>query len=93
MTRMKPTIGRIVHYKLNSLEALEAQKDMEAFKLSGNRPRAGEVYPALIVRVWGDQETSVVNLQVFLDGRHTIWVTSRAQGELEGQWIWPPKSS
>ena len=42
----------------------------------GNDVKAGEVYPAMIVRLWGDTPQSCFNAQVFLDGNDTFWVTS-----------------
>ena len=49
----------------------------------------------MITRVWahGDHvaETTVVQGQAFLDGNDTLWVTSRQQGDQEGQWSAPPR--
>lgn len=58
----------------------------------GNRAEAGDVCPALIVRVWGDTEQSTVNLQVLLDGTDTYWATSSPQGDGEGRWRWPERA-
>lgn len=49
------------------------------------------MYPAVIVRAWGDTEQSAVNLQVLLDGCDTYWATSRSQVPGQGQWIEPPR--
>lgn len=57
----------------------------------GNQVTVGEVFPAMIVRVWGDDDTALVNLQVFLDGNDTLWATSRRQGENEKEWREPPR--
>lgn len=46
----------------------------------------GAVRPAIIVRVWGDQPESAVQLQVFVDGSNdgfaggTVWKTSVTRG-------------
>lgn len=56
----------------------------------GNRPFAGQVLPAVIVRVF-DPSTTTVNLQVLLDGNDTYWATSRTEGEGEFHWAWPPR--
>lgn len=39
----------------------------------GNEARAGQVYPGIVVNVWGDE---LLNAQIFLDGNDTYWVTS-----------------
>lgn len=90
---MKPTIGRIVHYRLSDDDAARIIE-------MGNRPlpdgrsplhnasRPGDMYPAIIVRVWDDGS---VNARVFLDGELTLWVTSRHEGDEPGTWSWPPR--
>jgi hypothetical protein len=62
----------------------------------------GQFRPAQIVRAWGQEHSSAVNLLVFLDGSKdnryspdqfgtingwTLWATSRTQGEAVGQWL------
>jgi hypothetical protein len=58
----------------------------------GNPVEAGDVYPAIVVRRWSDVPTSVIQLQVFLDGNDTFWATSVAEGDGERQWSWPPRA-
>lgn len=58
----------------------------------GNGVKAGDVFPAMVVRRWGDAPTSSVQLQVFLDGNDTYWATSVNEGEGERQWRWPPRA-
>jgi hypothetical protein len=101
---MKPTIGRIVHYKLSQYDADQINRRRDDYSASvpgntgfqahvGNRAEAGQVYPAQVVRVFdpeGDSGTS--NLQVFLDGNDTFWATSRRTGDDEGTWAWPPRA-
>jgi hypothetical protein len=55
----------------------------------GNNAQAGDVLPAIIVRVWGDTAESAVNLQVHLDGSDVYWATSRTHGDGQGHWHWP----
>lgn len=55
----------------------------------GNTAREGDVYPMIIVRVWGTQPGSAVNGQVLLDGNDTFWVTSVAVGEGARRFAWP----
>lgn len=95
------SVGRLVHYKLPEAAALQVNKRRLDGVMSGtakvengsqihfgNGHTAGDVLPAVVVRVW---ENNLVNLQVFLDGNDTLWVTSAAEGENEGQWSWPPR--
>lgn len=75
---MKPTIGRIVHYK-PSAERVDALHE-----LGCNHP---EIMPAVIVAVWSDE---CVNLKVLVDGPAAdMWVTSANRGDETGQWNWP----
>ena len=61
----------------------------------GNPVSEGDVYPAMIIRVFpSDPGTS--NLQVFLDGCDVFWATSRAQVvpegiDMHGCWFEPPR--
>lgn len=50
---------------------------------AGNTVRAGEEYPMVVVRVWGQ---TGVNGQVLLDGSDTLWVTSVGPGDGPGQY-------
>lgn len=49
----------------------------------GNTVNEGDVFPAVVVKKWS--ETSV-NLQVFLDGNDTYWVTSIEWSNVPGTW-------
>lgn len=57
----------------------------------GNRVEEGVTFPAMIVRTWGSDETSAVQLQVFLDGDDTFWATSVVVGEGPRTFSWPPR--
>lgn len=50
----------------------------------GNDVKEGDVFPMLIVRVWGNYPSSSVNGQVFLDGCDVFWATSRSVGDQPG---------
>lgn len=58
----------------------------------GNKAVAGDVLPALVVKVLPNEQA---NLQVFLDGNDVFWATTRAQaaaGRTElGRWHWPAR--
>ncbi|HEY0638391.1 MAG TPA: DUF2604 domain-containing protein [Pseudonocardiaceae bacterium] len=92
MTGQVPSIGHVVLYTIGQTEANTANRAG-----NGNRVLAGDVYPAVIVHVWGDQPDSACNLQVLLDGPGTYWATSRQQAEEDtgtpGRWHWPPRAS
>lgn len=98
-----PTVGRIVHYKMPQWHAeainqrrKDARDRMDwhiALKSGaqvhgGNEVKAGQLYPAMVVVVWGDTPTSAVNLQVFLDGSDQFWATSITVGEKDGTYQW-----
>lgn len=59
---------------------------------AGNYCYEGEIYPAIVVRLW-DAEHPSVNLKIFLDGDDTFWVTSCYESEVPapGTWHWPPR--
>lgn len=77
---MAPSVGRIVHYRVPEHDA----------ELRHNNVEAGELLPAIIVRVWNP---TMVQLQVFVDGPcGSKWRTSVAHGDGPGQWHWPVKS-
>jgi hypothetical protein len=63
-----------------------ARRELGAQIHFGNRATEGDVYPMIIVRVWDDDD-SVVNGQVFLDGNDTLWVTSVSRGEGPGHFV------
>jgi hypothetical protein len=80
---MKPTIGRIVIYKLTDADKAKLKE------LGRHNPNNGaEEAPAMVVRVWSD---ICVNLRVILDGDDTLWVTSASLGDQPRQWQWPPR--
>lgn len=107
---MQPTIGRIVHYVLTEQDANAINKrrkdravhvnstgyvDTGYIAHVGNEVREGDVFPAIIVRVW--EAAGSINAQVLLDGADTYWITSRAEAPADvpsapnGSWFWPPR--
>jgi TPP-dependent pyruvate/acetoin dehydrogenase alpha subunit len=90
MADQKPTIGRIVHYRLAEHDGVRADS-------------VGKYRPAIIVETWGENSPHV-NLRVFLDGSNDCkhdekgnvipaseWSTSRMEGTEPGTWRWPPR--
>ena len=88
---MKPSIGRIVHYSLSQHDADEINRRRTDSPQTGNHAMEGDVYPAMIVRLFGETPESAVNLQVFLDGNDSFWATSRTLGEGPFHWAWPER--
>jgi hypothetical protein len=95
----EPTIGRIVLYRASQYDADRINKRRKDAYSSGayaeesgtiahigNDVAEGQLFPALIVRVW---QGGLVNLQVQLDGNDVYWATSRKEGEDVGTWHWP----
>lgn len=88
---MKPTIGRIVHYTLTEGDAHAIRQQRAALvQAHGNPVQEGQVYPAMVVRVF-DPSTAAANLQVFLDGNDSHWATSAKEGHGPGHWAWPSR--
>jgi len=58
----------------------------------GHLVKAGDVYPLLITRVWGDKPGCAVNGQVFLDGNDTYWVTRVTEGAGAQHFRWPQRN-
>ena len=73
--KVKPTIGRIVHFvpQANSIESSNYVKEV----------------PAIITNVFGNG--ALVNLKVFTDGIYDTWKTSvkYSETEEENSWLWP----
>ncbi|MBT2234740.1 hypothetical protein [Nonomuraea sp. NEAU-A123] len=94
-TTPTPTIGRIVHYKLSghdvSMINLESMQSFGGQGVVRSPVKLGDVFPAIITRTFEGAGTAV-NLQVFLDGNHSYWATSRSEGTDHGQWSWPPRA-
>ncbi len=55
----------------------------------GNDVKAGDIYPAMVLRVWG-QDSGCSNLRVFLDGSDDYWATSANYyaDKREASWHW-----
>jgi hypothetical protein len=58
----------------------------------GNMVAEGDIFPMLIIRVWGPNEDGLVNGQVFLDGNDVFWAMSVKVGEGPGTFSWPART-
>jgi hypothetical protein len=56
----------------------------------GNQVQEGEVYAAVVVRVF-DPRSTTANLKVLLDGNDEFWATSRQLGDGPSFWTWPER--
>lgn len=92
VTSPLPSLGRIVHYVLNADDVAAIDRHMpivvDGQRQERNPVNAGELYPAMVVKVFGQPYT---NLQVFLDGAVTYWACSRVEGDQPGTWSWPAR--
>lgn len=96
MSDQVPAICRIVKYTLNDIDVrrINEQRAYSAghpSELRGNTVVAGDVFPLIIIRTWGDTSTSAVNGQLLLDGNDTLWLTSVTCGDGQGQFTWPER--
>lgn len=71
-------LGETVLYTLTDQDAAAVNAEKR-----NNRAHAGELYPAIVVRVWGE---GLVNLRVLIDGPGELWATSKHDGTEPGQW-------
>ena len=99
---VKPTIGRVIYYKLSAQDAesinkrrADAGRNRDKMKVDsngyqahvGNSVSAGQIVSGSVVAVW---ESQMINAKLDLDGNDSYWVTSVSQGEEEGNWDWMP---
>lgn len=105
MVSIVPTVGRVVLYCLHRADISDInrrRRDASAkFHLHewqrnglqlhvGNEVNEGDVFPAIVVRTWGKDADSLVNLKVLLDGNDDFWATSRgvSDGPSPGKYHW-----
>ena len=101
---MNPTPARMVLYTLRDGDVqlineqraavyAEARSRSAAFRAVGNDVAVGQVYPAVVVRVFDGAEGGECNLTVLLDGADTFWACSRKPADVPtpGCWHWPPR--
>jgi hypothetical protein len=84
-----PQLGARVHYRLDHANVRAIHRQRLAAHVRGAAVRAGDVCPAVIVRVSGDVHDAPCNLQVALDGPDRFWVQQVTSGTNDGTWAWP----
>jgi hypothetical protein len=67
--------GRIVYFVFGEGDLENVVRARASSGARGNALHPGDVYPAMIVRVF-DQSSGMANLKVSLDGPDTYWATS-----------------
>lgn len=72
--------GRIAYF-------VHSEQSAELANLRGNRVAAGDIEPAMVVRV-GDEASGTVNLKVHRDGPEDLWVTSVPYSETPTPFSW-----
>ena len=93
---MKPSLGRIVLYKLSVNDLSEiARIRMLGGAARGNVPLVGEEVPLIVTSVKEPRLAADLprrlNGQVILDGNDSLWVTSVPEGDEPGTWHWPER--
>lgn len=88
--RMKLELDRLNHERDEDVHAFAWPAGAQAH--IGNEVHEGDVYPMVIVAVWGSSATSAVNGQVLLDGCDVFWATSRMVGDQPGTFSWPVRA-
>jgi hypothetical protein len=86
-----PTIGRTVLYRLSDDDARRITQQRANNGTRGNVVEEGQVFPAVVVRIFPGNPHGVVNLKVLLDGPDEFWATSRHEGDEPGTWSWPER--
>jgi len=80
--------GRVVYFVFDETSAHSVAEERAAFGDKGNQVKAGDIYPAMVVRTWGNDN---INLKVMLDGPDTFWATSvgfNADRKTPRSWHW-----
>ena len=69
----EPRIGDTVQYRMTEYNLTDIIRNREQKEFIGNSIAISEPVAAIIVRVW---TSTCVNIQLFLDGQDTHWVSS-----------------
>ena len=83
INRRRTSVGEIHEQIQNKTWPLGAQAHL------GNKVYEGDVYPGLVVRVFGEDS---INIKVELDGTDQFWATTKSvsEGPVPGYFHWMP---
>lgn len=79
-----PPQGTTVLYKLAQHDVARIDK-LRSDGHQGAAASEGDLVPAVVIRV-ADVEAGACNLQAFIDGNFTLWITSAMEGTEVAQW-------
>lgn len=88
--RMKLELDRLNHERDEGVQAFAWPAGAQAH--IGNAVHEGDTFPLLITKVWGDNPSSAVNGQAYLDGNDVLWVTSACVGDGPRTFSWPVRA-
>jgi hypothetical protein len=93
----RPSVGRIVHYRLTEMDTdhIEAKRAAarRRTKFTDGWPKANDVqidqcYAMVIVAVGSND---LINGKVLLDGEDEFWLNCPPEGDDAGCWHWPER--
>ncbi|MEW2164408.1 hypothetical protein AB0912_15650 [Streptomyces sp. NPDC007084] len=87
-----PQIGQSVLYRLSDDDARAIARQRLGGRSRPTPARAGDVFPAIVVRASAQEEDVPCNLQVLLDGPDTYWARDIRCGTDAGTWSWPARA-
>lgn len=86
-----PQLGQKVYYRLSAEDVRAVHRQRLGARSRATAVRAGDVFPAIIVRVSGTTADAPCNLHVHVDGPDIHWVEQVICGDDSGTWAWPPR--
>lgn len=100
---MKPTVGRVVHYRLSEQDVIEISRRRTNSVRIAEQIKEGKWSIGAQAHIGNDVEVGqiypmiivkvwsdvCVNGQVILDGTDQLWKISPSLGDQMGQWSWP----
>lgn len=88
-----PAVGCTVLYKLSNFDIHAIIRSRVSGQISGSDVHVDDVFPMVIVKVWGDDPKRCwVNGRVLLDGNDTYWACSRSPGTAPGTFSFPVRA-
>ena len=97
-TLMEPTLGQIVHYRLNqtAVDAYNSAREKHPNHHGlQNDHTIDHVVPILVTSVnqgRGENDQPTINGHVFYNANAYMWFDNIKQGDQPGEWRWPPQA-